>query len=161
MSEEDKLLQSVDNTEKEMRAMMKYLDAVENSISGDDLAQIRRMLKFTSKSVTHHSKAYTNIKSEVEGMNKEANDALLKVAQNNDDIQRLLLQSEQGRRKLDTKVAIPEENNEEDDDPAASSFTQGISIANEPRLDVSLQKQKEDIVDKLVGMNDNMRSFAG
>ena len=42
--------------------MMKYLDAVENSILGDDLAQIRRMLNYTSKSVNHHSKAYSGIK---------------------------------------------------------------------------------------------------
>ena len=99
------------------------------------------MLKYTSKSVNHHSKAYTNIKSEVEGMNRTATDALSSVAKNDDDIQRLLLESEQGRRKkLDTKVAIPEENNEEDEDPSASSFTQGISAAAEPKLDVSLQK---------------------
>ena len=45
--------------------MMKYLDAVEGMMGGDDLAQIRRMLKFTSKSVKHHSKAYANIKTEV------------------------------------------------------------------------------------------------
>ena len=140
--------------------MMKYLDAVENSVSGDDLAQIRRMLKYTSKSVTHHSKAYTNIKSEVETMNKDASDALTNVSRHNDDIQRMLLQSEQSRRKLETKVAIPEAQDEEDDDDDYSK-TNGISTAAEPKLDVSLQKQKEDIVEKLVGMNDNMRSFAG
>lgn len=38
MSEEDKLLDSVNQTENDMKAMMKYLDAVESSVSGDDLA---------------------------------------------------------------------------------------------------------------------------
>ena len=49
--------------------------------------------------------------------------------------------------------------NEEDEDIAGHD--QGISTANEPKLDVSLQKQKDDIVNKLVGMNDNIRQFAG
>lgn len=69
MSEEDKLLYSCSETERDMHKMMKYLDAVEGMMGGDDLAQIRRMLKFTSKSVKHHSKAYSNIKTEVESMN--------------------------------------------------------------------------------------------
>ena len=55
-------------------------------------------------------------------------------------------------------MAIPEMN-EEDEDMAG--YGQGISTANEPKLDVSLQRQKEDIVGKLVGMNDNIRAFAG
>ena len=138
--------------------MMKYLDAVESSILGDDLAQIRRMLTYTSKSVNHHSKAYANIRHEVEDMNKDAFVALAKMSQHDEDVQRLLQESEQSKRKLETKVAIPEMN-EEDEDMAG--YGQGISTANEPKLDVSLQRQKEDIVGKLVGMNDNIRAFAG
>ena len=65
MSEEDKLLNSVNQTEKDMNSMMKYLDAVEGMMGGDDLAQIRRMLNYTTQSVDHHSKAYSNIKIEV------------------------------------------------------------------------------------------------
>lgn len=119
MSEEDKLLDSVNQTEKDMKDMMKYLDAVEKSVSGDDLEQIRRMLKYTSKSVMHHSKAYTNIRGEVELMNKNASDALSHVSRHNSDVQRMLLESEQSRRRNGTKVAIIEENNEEDDDATA------------------------------------------
>lgn len=33
-------------------------------------------------------------------------------------------------------------------------------MGNEANLDVSLQKQKDDIVDKLKNMNSNIRSFA-
>ena len=68
----------------------------------------------------------------------------------------MLKDSDKNARKLGTKVAILEENEDEDD-----AMTQGISNANEPKLDVSLQRQKEDIVGKLVGMNDNIRAFAG
>ena len=74
--------------------MMKYLDAVESSILGDDLAQIRRMLTYTSKSVNHHSKAYANIRHEVEDMNKDAFVALAKMSQHDEDVQRLLQESE-------------------------------------------------------------------
>lgn len=99
MSEEDKLLESVNQTEKDMRDMMKYLDAVESSMGGDDLTQIRRMLTFTSKSVNHHSKAYSNIRGEVESMNKDASEALNNISKHNEDVQRLLLNSEQMKRK--------------------------------------------------------------
>ena len=67
--EEDALLDRVNNTEKGMQDMMKYLDAVENMMGGDDLAQIRRMLNHTTSAVNHHSKAYANIKEEVLHMN--------------------------------------------------------------------------------------------
>ena len=77
-----------------MHDMMKYLDKVENAIGGDDLAQIRRMLNYTSKSVNHHSKAYSNIRSEVEDMNKDAHVALSKISRHNDEVQRMLNQSE-------------------------------------------------------------------
>ena len=119
-----------------MHDMMKYLDAVETSILGDDLAQIRRMLNYTSKSVNHHSKAYSNIRNEVDDMNNNAFVALAKMSQHDAEVQRLLLQSEQSKRKLETKVAIPEMNDEEDEDIAG--YGQGISTANEPKLDVSL-----------------------
>ena len=115
--------------------MMKYLDAVENSILGDDLAQIRRMLNYTSKSVNHHSKAYSNIRNEVDDMNNNAFVALAKMSQHDAEVQRLLLQSEQSKRKLETKVAIPEMNEEDED---IAGYGQGISTANEPKLDVSL-----------------------
>ena len=63
MFPEDELMDRVDQTEKEMHAMMKYLNAVEDMMAGDDLEQIRRMLDYTSTSVSHHSKSYTGIKS--------------------------------------------------------------------------------------------------
>lgn len=73
---EDELLERVNKTEREMNDMMKYLDAVDSMMSGDDLAQIRRMLKYTSSSVQHHTSAYTGIKQQVESMNKDAASAL-------------------------------------------------------------------------------------
>lgn len=59
-------------------------------------------------------------------------------------------------RKMATKVVIHEEDSE-DDDPSRAN---GINMGNERVLDVSLQKQKEDIVEKLQNMNTNMRLFS-
>lgn len=69
---------------------------------------------------------------------------------------RLLAESEQISRENQTKVAIleDEDEDEEDDKP------QGIPMGNERHLDVSLQKQKEDIVGKLMNMNSNIRTFS-
>ena len=54
-------------------------------------------------------------------------------------------------------MAIVEEDSDDSDKDAAGYQKQGISMANDKVLDVSLQKQKEDIVEKLQGMNTNMR----
>jgi len=94
MFPEDELMERVDQTEKEMHAMMKYLNAVENMMAGDDLEQIRRMLDYTGTSVKHHSKSYSNIKSQIEDMNKDAHSALNKISHHNDDVKRMLLESE-------------------------------------------------------------------
>ena len=45
--EEDKLLDNVDKMENDMKEMMKYLNEVESMMGGDDLSQIKRMMKCT------------------------------------------------------------------------------------------------------------------
>jgi hypothetical protein len=87
-------MERVNKTEKDMNDMLKYLNAVEEMMGGDDLAQIRRMLSFTSQSVSHHTDAYTAIKSRVEDMNKEASGALNKLSSHNDDLKRIMKESE-------------------------------------------------------------------
>jgi len=68
----------------------------------------------------------------------------------------MLAETEQVQRKLATKVVIHEEDSEDDDPDKA----EGIHVGNERVLDVSLQKQQDDIVDKLLNMNSNMRNFS-
>ena len=101
------------------------------------------MLDYTSNSVKHHSKAYSGIRNQVEDMNKEAGSALDSISRHNDDVKRMLLESEQASRKLQTKIAIPEEDSDDSDEGGWSksvknAATQGISMANEKVLDVSL-----------------------
>lgn len=49
---------------------------------------------------------------------------------------------------------------EDEDEYEEEERDKGISMANERVLDVSLQKQKEDIVGKLMSMNSNIRTFS-
>ena len=88
-------------------------------------------------------------------MNKEAGNALKKLSGHNEEVLKMLKESEDVSRKLQTKIVIHEEDSE-DDDPDKN---EGIQMGNDKVMDVSLQKQKEDIVDKLVGMNSNIRNF--
>lgn len=48
---EDELIDRVDQTEKEMLEMMKFLTSVEDMMGGDDLEEIRKMLETTGTSV--------------------------------------------------------------------------------------------------------------
>ena len=50
-NEEDKLLDNVDKLEDDMKEMMNYLNEVENQMKGNDLEQIKRMMKCTDQSM--------------------------------------------------------------------------------------------------------------
>ena len=45
MNEEDELLDIVDKQERDMKDMLKYLNELEDMMGGNDLAQIRMMIK--------------------------------------------------------------------------------------------------------------------
>ena len=159
---EDELLDRVDQTEREMHEMMKYLNAVDQVMHGDDLAQIAKMLDYTSQNVKHHSKAYSNIRVQVEDMNKDAKSALGKISTHSEDIKKILAETEVVSRQLATKAPIHEEDYEDEDYMGGGGHprTEGLDMGNERHLDVSLQKQKEDIIDTLHGMNASMRHFS-
>lgn len=99
-----------------MKRMMKYLDNVEDMMGGDDMAQIRRMLNYTSGAVKHHSKAYGAIKKEVAEMNQESEQAMGNLSKHSEDIKAMLQEGEKERRKMGTKVAILEEDSDDSGD---------------------------------------------
>ena len=51
----------VDNLEKEMQDMLKYLDDVSDMMQGDDLKKISKMIKYSKKSMGEHVKTIDNI----------------------------------------------------------------------------------------------------
>ena len=55
-------------------------------MGGDDLAEIYKMLETTGTSVKQHSKAYNNLKLQVDSLNKNATEALGQFASSSDDI---------------------------------------------------------------------------
>ena len=73
----------------------------------------------------------------------------------------MLQESERATRELSTKLVIHEEDDEEEKDEMRDEVrSEQIHMGKERVLDVSLQKQKMDIVDQLVGMNKSIRDFS-
>lgn len=70
LNEEDELLDIVDKQERDMKDMLKYLNEVEEMMGGNDLAQIRQMIRYQTESMEHHITSYDKIKSHVDDMNK-------------------------------------------------------------------------------------------
>ena len=110
---EEELMERVDKTEHDMQEMMRYLASVEDMMYGDDLSEIKKQLEITGTSVDHHSKAYNALKLQVDGINKDATAALGRFNGTGDDIQKILLETEQ--RKMATKVVIYEDDSEDED----------------------------------------------
>lgn len=53
-----------------MKDMLKYLNEVEEMMGGNDLAQIRKMIRYQTETLDHHILSYDKIKSHVDDMNK-------------------------------------------------------------------------------------------
>lgn len=94
--------------------MLKYLEDVDSWVNGDDLSQIKKMLSLTSQSVEHHIGAYSNIKKEVDDMNGSSTKVMGRLAKHDEEVKRVLEESEKMRREINFKVAIPEVDEEEE-----------------------------------------------
>ena len=92
-NEEDQLLDNVDKMEEDMKEMMRYLNEVENMMSGDDLSQIKRMMKCTDQSVDQHVAHYDLVKAQVDELNKGAMNAMKKIGRHNTDVARMVMDS--------------------------------------------------------------------
>ena len=76
LNEEDELLDQVDKHERDFKDMLNYLNEVEEMMGGNDLAQIRKMMRYQNETMDQHIKAYDKIKTSVTEMNKEALETL-------------------------------------------------------------------------------------
>ena len=104
-------------------------------MSGDELEEIRKMLDTTRTSVEHHSKAFTNVKRQVDYINKDATTALHNISRDDQDIQKMMQESIMSES---TKVVIREENDEEDETIDPDTNNDGIQMGNEKHIDVPL-----------------------
>lgn len=50
--------------------MLKYLNELEDMMGGNDLAQIRKMIKAQNETLDHHIDSYDKIKTHVDDLNK-------------------------------------------------------------------------------------------
>jgi hypothetical protein len=73
---EDELLDEVDQHERDMNDMLKYLSEVEELIHGQDLKSIQSMMDVTKDNMDQHFQAYDKLKDSISTMNKQAEDAI-------------------------------------------------------------------------------------
>ena len=79
------------------------------------------------------------------------------------DVERMLLESEQRMRNLETKIAIYEEDDEDEGEKPKMpdlGFRKGGAAAFDKNR-APLEVQKSEIVSTLRGMNDSIRQFGG
>ena len=60
--EEDELLDDLDEHERDMNEMLKYLSEVEDMIKGQDLKSIQQMMDVTKETMSQHFQAYDKFK---------------------------------------------------------------------------------------------------
>ena len=77
-----------------MKEMMRYLSEVENSMAGNDLEQIKRMMACTDQSMGQHMTHYDQVKIQVDELNKGALNAMKRIGKHNTDVARMVLDSE-------------------------------------------------------------------
>lgn len=73
---EDELLDEVEQHEKDMNEMLKYLAEVEDLIKGNDLKAVESMIDVTKEGMTQHFEAYDKLKEQILSIDKMAEDAI-------------------------------------------------------------------------------------
>ena len=94
LNDEDELLEQVEKHERDMNDMLKYLNEVEDMMGGNDLAQIRKMMKYSNDTMEQHKVAYDKIKTNVDGMNKSALEAMKSISEYAPEVKGLIKESE-------------------------------------------------------------------
>jgi len=73
---EDQLLAEVDKHEKDFNQMFAYLNEVENMLHGDDVAQIRELIKVTDRRSQGHMLNYDKIRADMAELTDDAVEAM-------------------------------------------------------------------------------------
>ena len=89
--------------------MLKYLNEVEEMMGGNDLAQIRRMMRYQTETMEQHMEAYDKIKTNVMDMNKGAMDTLKSIQKHAPEFKELYTQQEKYNAEFETQLAVIEE----------------------------------------------------
>ena len=74
--EEDELLDDLDQHERDMNDMLKYLTEVEELIKGQDLKSIQQMMDVTKETMTQHFQACDKFKGQIQEIDNQAEEAI-------------------------------------------------------------------------------------
>ncbi len=184
----DELIDDLDDTEREMNDMLKYLQEMQDYMrNGQEVKTIESMIEVTKDTMTQHIEAYDKFKGQIDHINAQA-DAAIKALNfyetdnKNDDTMSVVSSVSsigmsranfiKGGNKLER---VHEDSNDsssgEDDSSSDGSYEgEGIFAGSNPdrkatniepkkRKKGSLEENKSGIVKKLLGMNSQMRDF--
>ena len=101
------------------------------------------MIDCTRTTVEKHSKAFDNLKSQVEDLNSDANASITKITEQNEEMSKMFSESEIEQRKQSTKLAIYEEDSEDEEvggsgKNESGEMQGGIQMGNEKVVETSL-----------------------
>eukprot|EP00347_Sterkiella_histriomuscorum_P006826 403351287 len=143
--EEDELLDELDQHEKDMNDMLKYLSEVEDLIKGQDLKSIQQMMDVTKDTMTQHFQACDKFKGQILEIDTQA-EAAIKV---------LNFYESDGKNvdgyKKNSAAGTQLQRVIEDMDEA--------ELMNNKKNKPSHEQSKSTIVNKLYGMNQSIRDF--
>ncbi|CDW85388.1 UNKNOWN [Stylonychia lemnae] len=142
--EEDELLDDLDQHERDMNEMLKYLSEVEELIKGQDLKSIQQMMDVTKETMNQHFQACDKFKGQIQEIDNQAEEAIriLNFYDNEDGGSK----SKKDKKDMQLERVIEDRSDDE------------AEVMNKKQKP-SHEQSKHHIVNKLNGMNQSMRDF--
>ena len=78
-------MDDLEQHERDMNDMLKYLSEVEDLIKGQDLTSIQQMMDVTKETMTQHFSAYDKFKEQLLTINSQADEAISLLEKYDDD----------------------------------------------------------------------------
>lgn len=185
----DELIDDLDDTEKEMNDMLKYLQEMQDYMrNGQEVKTIESMIEVTKDTMTQHIEAYDRFKGQIDQINAQADAAIKSLNfydndNKNDDAMSVVSSTSSigmsrpnfikgGTNKLERVHEDSDDSSSGEDDSSSDGSNEGEGIfagSNPDRKATnidpkkkkkgSLEENKSGIVKKLLGMNSQMRDF--
>ena len=148
----DELLDDLDQQEKEMNDMMKYLTEVEELIKGQDLQSIQSMMDVTKDVMSQHMVAYDKFKEQIDQINSQADAAISSLTFYDPEPRK----PSDSRALAQVKEEEPASDTSSEPDGLESSDSDEDRVARplpNRRKGGSQEEKKSDIVKTLMGMS--------
>lgn len=166
----DELLDDLDEHEKDMNDMYRYLTDMEDLIKGQDLQSIQQMMDVTKDTMSQHFEAYDKFKGQIDTINAQADQAInsLNFYEQQEDVSDTLSMvssvastvASKTTKQLDRVLEQRRDSSSSSDGGVAGSGSSDDDNANSRKVKISQEENKGDIVKTLMGMNNQMRDFS-